>query len=470
MIRPGRILVAHPGFGVLVVAIGTLVVPFDSTVNFAFPYITRAFGLPIPAIQWVVIAYTLTYAALMLVFGRVGDILGYRRIFLIGSAWSAIAFLFCAAAPTYGWLLAARVLQGIGAALVLSCGPALATGLYPEQARARILGVYTMVIGIGGALGPPIAGLLVPTWDWPAVFWFRAPFAFAAFCLAWLLPAGTRPATREHFDAVGGLLLVLAISAMLLALNQLQHLGETVLWLALSAIATVLATWGFIARERRAPRPIIDLRYFHGVDFSLLNAANIALNLAGFAVLLLVPFYLSRVGALSAQGIGLLLAASPAGTAIAAPVAGRLATRMPPRRLALIGAAAMAGGQLLIATAGAQLDVLVLAAAMGLQGCGVGLFQVAYFDIVTASIPRADRGVAGSLAMMTRTIGTVTGATVLILAFQTLRTMAADAGADDAVAFLNAFAGTFRITAALPGIVVLVGLLRGWARRPTTDI
>ena len=110
--RPGSFLVARPGFGVLVVALGTLVVPFDSSVNFAFPYITRAFGLPIPAIQWVVIAYTLTYAALMLVFGRVGDMLGYRRIFLAGSGWSAIAFVLCAMAPSYGALLAARVTAG----------------------------------------------------------------------------------------------------------------------------------------------------------------------------------------------------------------------------------------------------------------------------------------------------------------------------------------------------------------------
>ena len=181
----------------LVVALGTLVVPFDSSVNFAFPFITRAFGLPIPAIQWVVIAYTLTYAALMLVFGRVGDMLGYRRIFLAGSLWSAVAFVLCAMAPSYGALLAARVLQGVGAALVLSCGPALATSLHPETARTRVLGIYTMVIGIGGALGPLIAGLLVPLIDWPAVFWFRAPLALSAFLLAWLLPADTRPAHRE---------------------------------------------------------------------------------------------------------------------------------------------------------------------------------------------------------------------------------------------------------------------------------
>jgi MFS family permease len=463
--RPGSFLVARPGFGVLVVALGTLVVPFDSSVNFAFPYITRAFGLPIPAIQWVVIAYTLTYAALMLVFGRVGDMLGYRRIFLAGSGWSAIAFVLCAMAPSYGALLAARVLQGIGAALVLSCGPALATSLYPESARTRILGLYTMVIGLGGALGPPIAGLLVPIIDWPAVFWFRAPLALSAFVLAWLLPADTRPAVREKFDAAGGALLVLAISAMLLALNQLQYIGERRGWFIASALACLLAVGGFIAQETRTQRPIISLRYFRDFDFSLLNAGHAALSLAGFSVLLLVPFYLSRFGGLTAHTTGLLLACSPAGTAVAAPLAARLAARIPPRLLAVIGAAAMAIGQVLIGSADATPDIPLLAGAMALQGFGVGLFQVAYFDIVTTSIPRADRGVAGSLVMMTRTVGVVTGATVLMLLFQTWRGMAEANGATEIPAFLSGFGGTFRVAAALPALVVLLGLLRGWGRR-----
>ncbi len=163
--RAGR-----PGFGLFVVCLGTLVVPFDSAVNVAFPHIIRALALPIPAIQWVVIAYTLTYAALMLVFGRVGDLLGYRRVFLLGSGWSCVAFLACAAAPSFAWLLAARMLQGVGAAMVLSCGPALATALYRETSRTRVLGLYTMVFGIGGVLGSLLAGVLVQDWGWQAVF------------------------------------------------------------------------------------------------------------------------------------------------------------------------------------------------------------------------------------------------------------------------------------------------------------
>ena len=444
----------------LVVALGTLVVPLDSSVNFAFPFITQAFGLPIPAIQWVVIAYTLTYAALMLVFGRVGDMLGYRRIFLAGSLWSAIAFVLCATATSYGALLAARVLQGVGAALVLSCGPALATSLHPESSRTRVLGIYTMVIGIGGALGPLIAGLLVPLIGWPAVFWFRAPLALAAFLLAGLLPADARPTHRERFDAAGGVLLVLAISAMLLALNQLQHIHDSALAFAAAALACVVATVGFVVRERRTPRPIIDLRFFRNFDFSLLNAGHAALSLAGFSVLLLVPFYLSRFGGLSAYATGLLLACSPAGSAVAAPLAARLAARVAPRLLALLGAGGMAVGQVLIGTADTTPNIPALAAAMALQGFGVGLFQVAYFDIVTASIPRAGRGVAGSLVMMTRTVGVVTGATVLMLVFQ-----AVSGDTTDAQAFIAGFGVTFRLAAALPMAVVVLGLARGWGWR-----
>jgi MFS family permease len=339
---------------------------------------------------------------------------------------------------------------------VLSCGPALATSLHHESARTRILGIYTMVIGLGGALGPLVAGLLVPLIDWPAVFWFRAPLALVAFVLGWFLPRDSLPTHREKFDAFGGVLLVMAISAMLLALNQLQR---SAVLTAFAAILCAAATAAFIVQERSTERPIIDLRYFRDVDFSLLNAGHAALNLAGFSVLLLVPFYLARFGGLSAHATGLLLACSPSGTVIAAPLAARLATRVAPRLLAVIGASAMAIGQVLISTAGTVPNVAALAAAMALQGFGVGLFQVAYFDIVTVSIPRADRGVAGSLVMMTRTLGTVSGATVLMLLFQT---WAGDA--PDAQAFLAGFGTTFRLAAALPLLVVLLGLARGWGR------
>jgi EmrB/QacA subfamily drug resistance transporter len=459
-----RPLFAHPFWGVLVVALGTLVVPFDSSVNVAFPHIIRAFGLPIPAIQWVVIAYTLTYAALMLVFGRIGDMLGYRRIFLFGCAWSTIAFVCCAAAPSYGWLLVARVMQGIGAALALSCGPALATSLYPEGERTRILGLYTMVFGLGGAVGPVLAGQLVQYWGWQAVFWFRAPIALAAFVLAWGLPAGERHG-QARFDLPGAVLLVVAVTTLLSALNQLQNLNRSALWFVVLSLATALAGVAFAIRERRTEQPIIDLRYFRDRDFALVNAAHVALNIAGFSIMLLVPFYLDRVAGLSIPAGGMALASGPVGIMVAAPMAGRAAAYIPPRLLALIGAFLLTLAQVLIGLSGGAPFIPALLGAMFLHGFGLGLFQVAYFDIATATIPRQDRGVAGSLVMMTRTVGVVTGATVLMLMFQTLRAASLAGGLPDAEAFLRGFQGAFRMAAVLPALVVLAGVLCGWARR-----
>ena len=461
---PGRFLAGRPGWGLLTTCLGTLLVPFDATVNVAFAPIVRAFDLEIAAIQWVVISYTLTYASLMLVFGRIGDMLGHRRLFLIGAGWSAAAFALCAAAPSFGWLLAARVLQGVGAALVLSCGPALATSLYDEARRPRVLGRYTMAFGLGGALGPVLAGPLVQSWGWSAVFAFRVPIALAAFALAWGMPVVARPAMRERFDAVGAALLVSAIGLLLLALNQLQHLEQPVMWLILSAVASVLAAVGFVAQERRVTRPIIDLRLFRNMDFALLNLAHGLLNLAGFAVMLLVPFYLDRVGGLSVTASGVMLAASPFGMTLAAPLAGRLADHVSRWRLALLGAAAMAVGEAAIGMVGAEPALVLLLGAMALQGFGLGLFQVAYFDIAMATIPRQSRGVAGSLVMMTRTLGIVIGATTLMLVLQALQAAATAGGATEAQAFLAGFQGVFRCAAAIPVLAVLCALFRGWWR------
>lgn len=468
--RPGPFPVRRtpamaPAFGLLVVCLGTLVVPFDSAVNVAFPDIVRSFGLAIPAIQWVIIAYTLTYAALMLVFGRIGDMLGYRRIFLLGCGWSLLAFLLCATAPSFAWLLVARVLQGVGAALVLSCGPALVTGLYPESQRSRVLGIYTMLFGLGGALGPLLAGALVARWGWPAVFWARAPFALAAFALAWRLPPAARRSGPQRFDAAGAVLLVLAISACLLTLNQLRQVEQTATGAILAGVVALLSGAGFIRQELRTAQPILELRFFRDIDFSLANIAQTALNVSAFAVLLLVPFYLDRFSGLVVTVQGAVLAASNIGVMLAAPLAGRWAGTIPPRRLALIGTACMAAGLGFIGFTGAQPDLALLTAAMFLQGGGLGLFQVAYFDIATVTIPVEARGVAGSLVMMTRTVGVVTGATVLMLIFQALRAAAEHGHDAGAAAFLSGFHGAFRFAAVLPVLMVGLMLLRGWGRR-----
>jgi MFS family permease len=427
------------------------VVPLDSAVNIGFPAIVRRFDLPIPMIQWVVISYVLTQTCLMLTFGRIGDMLGYRRVFLLGTGWSTLAFIACAAAPSYPVLLAGRVAQGVGAGLILSCGPALATSLFPESLRARALGQYMMMFGIGGALGPAVFGVLVQWLGWSAVFSVRAPIALAAFLLAWTLPKDVGAERRETFDAVGGALLAVTLGCMLLALNQLGHLPGGAGWLGLFALTAVVGGGLFYRQERRCARPIIDVSYFRDADFAAANVAFALANLAAFSIMLLVPFYLNQVSGLSVPVGGLVLAASPFGTILAAPLAGRLATTRSPRAVARAGMFACAVGLAGVSEAGSTPQITLLTGSMFVQGFGMGLLQVAYFDIVTAAIPLSNRGVAGALGMATRTIGTVTGATMLMLVFQSLQGSAG---------FVGAFRSTFWIAAALPAVLLMLTLTR----------
>ena len=339
--------------------------------------------------------------------------------------------------------------QGVGAGLILSCGPALATSLFPETQRTQILAHYMMMFGIGSALGPSVFGLLVERFGWSAVFSFRAPIAAAAFLLAWTLPRPVR-GEREPFDAAGGALLALALGFMLLALNRLRPPGPETAMLAVLAVAGLVL---FYRQERRAAKPIIDFSTFRNADFAVINLSNALINLSAFSIMLLAPFYLSRIPGLSLPMAGLVLAASPAGTIVAAPMAGRLAKGHKPRLIALIGTALSGVGLFGISLSDTTPDIPILVLSMLVQGVGIGLFQVAYFDIVTATIPAQNRGVAGALGMATRTIGTVTGATVLMLIFESLQTPGTDG-------FMVAFQTTFRIAAMIPAALVVLDLRR----------
>lgn len=422
-------------------------VPLDSALNIAFPAITTHFGLALPAIQWIVICYVLTYGSLMLGIGRLGDIFGHARVFRAGLAWSALAYLLCAWAPGYGWLLACRVLQGIGAALIISCGPALVTGWFAEAMRPRVLGLYTLMFAAGSVLGPSLGGLLVAWFGWEAVFWFRTPVALAALLL--LRGSGGPPAgMRAPFDLLGAALLALTIGSLLLAINRLGGGGLVALPLALLFLA---ALWGFLRQSRRSAYPVIALHYFRLPGFAALNLANALTNLAAFAVLLFVPYYLTRIAGLPVAVAGMVLAASPAGAMLVSVPGGWLLGRIPAWRMTGAGIGLVAAGLGLMALWDAATPVALLVLALLLHGAGLGLLQLSYTDSVTATLPRQDRGVAGSLAMMTRTLGVVTAASLLTLLFGSLQ-----GGDPSGEAFLAAFRSTFALAATIPLLALLL--------------
>ncbi len=432
--------------GLVVVCIGASIMPLDTAVNISFPHIAADLGVRLTDIQWVVICYVTTYASLMLVCGKLGDLFGYRRVFMIGLAMATAALALCALAPTFGWLLFFRFLQGLATALVVSCAPALATLMFPESSRARVLGFYTMTYGMGNMLGPWVGGMMIEVFGWEGVFGFRAPLAGLAFlaALAIVEPAREK-AAGERLDVVGAVVAILAMATLLATVSLLQAAGGTRWWAVALGLLAAAVVWFFWRHEDRHPSPLIRPQAFRDMPFSVINGANVVVNFVAFAVLLLVPFYLVRATELSAGWAGAVMAAGTFGWVVASPLGGRLIGRVNPRRMAALGLALVGCGLLGTARWSAESFLPLMVATLFVQGVGMGLFQVAYMSVVTGTLARRDRGVAGSLTMLTRTIGVVIGVQMLTLIHDGAEGVALAAGADALDAFMVGFRWTFQV-------------------------
>ena len=377
----------------------------------ALPAITAHFRLPLADVQWLVICYVLVYGSLMLVCGKLGDLFGHRLIFRLGLFLSAIACAACAAAPSWPLFLWARAGQGVGTALALSCTAALATSVYAPAERLKALAGFAMAMSLAAATGPVLGGALVELWGWPAVYWVRVPVALAALALSGFLPS-PRPQARP-FDGWGAVLVASSMSTLLLSLVLSQRPAVPG-WLALALLLlALLLGHGYVRRSRRVAEPILRPGLFADLSFTIPNLMNALANLAGFAILLLTPYYLVNVLKLSAAGSGLVLALAYAGSLCGAPLAARVVPRLGRRTTAFAGVALVGIGLLPLAFTTAATPVALVALLLLVEGLGQGLLTVAYTDLVTDTLPQQDRGVAGSLALLTRTLGIVGGASVL---------------------------------------------------------
>jgi MFS family permease len=361
-----------------------------------------------------------------------------------------LGFAACAVAPSFAALLIGRILQGVGAALSWSCAPALATSLYPERERTRVLGFYSAAIAIGTALGPLAGGVLVQSYGWRVVFWGRLPLVLAGLALAWLIPATPRATTtQQRYDWTGAVLLISWLGALLLAAArpEMEYAAAVTGALLVGGLACFAA---FLVHESRYDDPIIRPSLFQDPGFLLLNLASIAVNLAGFSVMLLVPFHLAGLSGLAPALGGLVLGCNATGIIVGSLAAGKLAARFGQTPIAYLGAAISVVGLYLVATWTAHTGAVHMAACLGLQGLGLGLFQVAYSDRVLATLPQSGRGVAGSLTLVTRTLGVIGAASGLTALNHTLAASAASVGRMDAVSI--GFQQTFAVVASGLGL------------------
>jgi MFS family permease len=380
-------------------AAGAFVASLDSTVNIAFPSIAAAFAAPPEQVRWVIICYVSTYALVAFAGGAAGDRLGHVRVFRAGAALTVLGFLVAGTAGSFGWLLAGRVVQGLGGGLLYGTAPALVTQGAPAGARGRALGFVNAAIGAGFCVGPPIGGALVTLLGWRAVFLARVPVALVL--VAWALRA---PSSRAVTPA-----------ARLVVVRDV--LRARVVWA--SALA-LLANGGI------------------------------------FAIWLLAPFDLvERRGFGTAVG-GALFMLTPLGTAVAAPLAGRLVDRAGPRAPMAAGLAIEAAGLVALATAGPHTAAATLGAALLAAGFGLGVFQVPNMAAIMAEFAAGQEGAGGGLAFLARTLGVVAGVAVLAHVFAVRR---------HTVGFDVALGEAFGVAAAAVAVAAIVAMAAPWRVR-----
>ncbi|MEZ5650465.1 MAG: MFS transporter [Burkholderiaceae bacterium] len=408
--------------GLLALGLGTSVAPLDTLVNVAFPALSDAFAITVNEIQWVIIPFALVQTGLAISFGKLGDRLGHRRVFMLGLAIAALALAGCASATSFAMLVAMRVLQGIGTGLVIGVAPALVSWLYPPTQQRNAMAMYTALFGFGMAVGPLAGGWLVEHFGWAGVFWVRVPIALTALVL--MIAARTigdsqeaRSArgvlTGKPFDIAGALLLGGWLMGIVAAANFWRAGGLNHAPTVMGAMATLFALVLFIRVERRAADPILHVDWLARASFRDYQLGSVLINLAAFANLLLLPYRLAQWPGLSITGAGALLMLYPAGAFVAGRLVPRLASAASANALMTTGLVICA---LALAGIGAQpwLPGLgALAVLLFTCGIGLGLYQIGHLEGTMASVPPHARGVAGSLAGVTRLFGLMLGAIVL---------------------------------------------------------
>jgi EmrB/QacA subfamily drug resistance transporter len=418
-----------------------------SIVTVAIPSIQRSFDVPVGAAAWVGLSYLVALVSCVTVFGRFADVHGRKLTYLYGFVVFTAGSALCAAAPSLDALIACRVVQGIGAAMLQANSVAIIALAVPREKLGRAIGIQGTAQALGLAAGPSIGGLLLAAGGWRLLFLVNVPAGVVAFALGWyLLPRSTELARGERLDRLGLALLVPAVGAVLCAIS----LGGS---RALGGVATAaLATGGvvllgaFIVRERRAAAPLVEPSLFRTAAFTARLASAMASYAVLFGVMLAVPVLLERGLHTSVVEAGATLAAMPVAIGVVAPIAGRAYEFWGARRLTTAGMALCAITLLGAAHFHGSSGAIALELA-GL-GVGLGLFTPANSASIMSSVPRCCAGEASGLLNMARGLGTSIGLAVTALVLS-LSTTPARGYADTMVvlAVVAAMTGLVSVTA-----------------------
>ncbi|MCY0960428.1 MFS transporter [Streptomyces sp. H27-H5] len=442
--------------------------------NVALPTLAHVFTASFPQVQWVVLAYLLAVTALIVGAGRVGDLVGRRRLLLAGIALFTVASLLCAGAPRLWMLIVARAAQGLGAAVMMALTMAFVAETVPKARIGSAMGMLGTMSAIGTALGPSLGGVLISGLGWRALFLVNAPLGILTLLLARRhLPVDRQvrePAgARSGFDRAGMALLALTLGAYALAMT-LGHGGFGAANAALLAVAA-LGVLLFVRVEGRVASPLIRVAAFRDPVLSAGLAAGTLVSTVIMATLVVGPFHLSRGLGLDDALVGLVLAAGPVVAALTGVPAGRLVDRFGARRTICAGLLAMVAGAGALSMTRVSSGVVGYVVPLVVVTAGYALFQTANNTAVMAEIAPERRGVTSALVNLSRNLGLVTGASVMGAVF-TFASAADDVTTASPQAVATGVRFTFAVGAALIlcALALVTGggfLARAYASRAT---
>lgn len=377
-------------------------------VNVALPAIAQNLHVTPSVSIWIVTGYQAAILIALLPLASLGEIIGYRRVYLAGLALFTLSSLFCLLAPSFAFLVAARVLQGLGAAGIMSVSPALLRFIYPRAALGRGIGFNVVVVSVSACAGPPLTAAILSHADWPVLFAVNLPLGLAAFFAGKRsLPDTGR--TPRIFDWLGAALVAMAVGPGFFAVAGLTHRASV--WLAGSALCFTAITSAVIGlRERGRAHPLVPVDLLRLPAFSFSICASISAFSAQALILAALPFRLHQVFDYPVAEIGLIMVALPLGVGFAAALAGRLPERHPGNFVGSAGMVLFATGLLLLAGLPSQAGAWSIAACAAMSGAGFGLFQSPNNREILLSAPRERSGGAAGMLGMARLLGQALGA------------------------------------------------------------
>jgi EmrB/QacA subfamily drug resistance transporter len=410
--------VLQPAAVLAVASASSFLVYLDATiVNVAFPDVRASFaGTSLAGLSWILSAYGIVFAALLVPAGRSADVIGGRRLFLAGIAAFTGGSVLCALAPSVPLLVGARVLQALGGAMLVPAAQLLVMAAFPPGQRMKVIGAMAGVAALASALGPVLGGLMVDLGGWRLVFLVNLPIGLAALALGGRMPAPPAGTAVRRPDLLGSGLAVAAVGLLALGAVQGPEWGwgdaRTLAAFAGSAVLTPLLLWRCAAH----PAPLLELSLFRDRSFSTGNLGALLLGTSFFGLLLANSLYLTQVWGYSVLKAGLAIAPGPLASAVAAIVAGRFTDRMDPRRFILPGAVISAVSAVWLATQVGSEPAFVaewLPATL-LMGVGVGLGFATIVAVCVRELGPAQLGIGSGMSATTRQLGAVLGVAILI--------------------------------------------------------